>query len=179
MATPTRDLSDRRRIERRVNHRLADLTLPELRRMLVTTTLFVIVSVLFLWMVRTVIIATILGIVVALYARPVYHRLEPRIGKSAAAMLTILMVIVPVMALLAYSYSEIEDVATYVSLHQAEIAQKIDAAVRKLPFMQTTDTADSIRRYVIQASDYGTRIPGMVRAAMSQFAISATIFIFT
>jgi predicted PurR-regulated permease PerM len=179
MATPTRDLSDRRRIERRVNHRLADLTLPELRRMLVTTTLFVIVSVLFLWMVRTVIIATILGIVVALYARPVYHRLEPRIGKSAAAMLTILMVVVPVLALLAYSYSEIEDVATYVSLHQAEIAQKIDVAVRKLPFMQTTDTAESVRRYVLQASDYGTRIPGMVRAAMSRFAISATIFIFT
>jgi predicted PurR-regulated permease PerM len=179
MATPTRDLSDRRRVERRINHRLADITLPELRRMLVTTTLFVIVSVLFLWMVRTVIIATILGIVVALYSRPVYHRLEPRIGRSAAAMLTILMVVVPVLALLAYSYSEIEDVATYVSLHQGEIAAKIDVAVRKLPFMQTTDTAESIRRYVLQASDYGTRIPGMVRAAMSRFAISATIFIFT
>jgi predicted PurR-regulated permease PerM len=179
MATPSRDLSDRRRVERRVNHRLADLTMPELRRMLVTTTLFIIVSVLFLWMVRTVIIATILGIVVALYSRPAYNRMEPRIGKSWAAAVTILMVIVPVLLLLAYSYSEIEDVATYVSLHQDEIARKIDVAIRKLPFMATTDTAESIRRYVLAASDYGTRIPGMVRAAMSRFAISATIFIFT
>jgi predicted PurR-regulated permease PerM len=179
MATPSRDLSDRRRVERRVNHRLADLTLPELRRMLVTTTLFIIVSVLFLWMVRTVIIATILGIVVALYTRPVYYRLEPKIGRGAAATVTILMVIVPVLALLAYSYSEIKDVAAYVDMHQDEIARKIDAAVRKLPFMSTTDTADSIRRYVLAASDYGTRIPGLVRGAMSRFAISATIFVFT
>jgi predicted PurR-regulated permease PerM len=89
------------------------------------------------------------------------------------------MVIVPVLALLAYSYSEIEDVASYISLHQDEIARKIDAALRKLPFMGATDTADSIRRYVLDASDYGARIPGMVRAALSRVAISATIFIFT
>ena len=82
MATETRDWKDRRRNERRVNHRLADLTLPEFRRMLITTTLFVIVLVLFLWMVRTVIIATILGIVVAVYARPLYLRLVPRVGKN-------------------------------------------------------------------------------------------------
>ena len=68
-------LGDRRRTERRTNQNLAELTLPELRRMLVTTTLFVIVLVLFLWMVRTVIIATILGVVVAVYLRPVYLRI--------------------------------------------------------------------------------------------------------
>ena len=50
-------LGDRRRVERRTNQNLAELTLPEFRRMLVTTTLFVIVLVLFLYMVRTVIIA--------------------------------------------------------------------------------------------------------------------------
>jgi predicted PurR-regulated permease PerM len=51
--------------------------------------------------------------------------------------------------------------------------------VRKLPFMGATDTAETVRRYVIAASDYGTRIPGMVRGALSTFAISATIFVFT
>src|SRR5207253_1685230 len=80
------------------------------------------------WMVRTVIIATILGIVVAVYTRPLYNRMQPRIGRSAAATVTILVVIVPVALLLAYSYSEITDVATYVSSHQDEIARKIDDA---------------------------------------------------
>jgi predicted PurR-regulated permease PerM len=180
MATQTRDLTDRRRTERRVNHRLSELTMPEFRRMLITTTLFVIVLVLFLWMVRTVIIATILGIVVAVYTRPMYKRLEAATGSSTvAATITLLAVIVPALALLVYSYAEISDVAGYIASHQNEIALKIDTALRKLPFMATADTADAIRRYVLAVSDYGARIPGTVRAALSGFAIAATIFIFT
>ena len=179
MATEARDWKDRRRNERRVNHRLADLTMPELRRMLVTTTIFVIVTVLFLWMVRTVIIATILGIVVAVYARPIYRRLEPRFGSTAAATVTIFGVIIPVLVLLVYSYTEIKDVAEYVSLHQEEIARKIDVAVRKLPFMADANTGATVQRYVVAASNYGTRVPGAIRSALTGFAISATIFVFT
>ncbi|HJQ21290.1 MAG TPA: AI-2E family transporter [Gemmatimonadaceae bacterium] len=179
MATETRDWKERRRTERRLNHRLADLTLPELRRMLVTTTIFIIVTVLFLWMVRTVIIATILGIVVAVYMRPVYTRLEPRLGRTAAATITIFGIIIPVLALLVYSYVEIKDVAEYVAANQDAIAAKIDLAIRKLPFMGSADTGGTIRNYVIAASNYGTRIPGLVRKALSGFAISATIFVFT
>ena len=147
--------------------------------MLVTTTIFIIVTVLFLWMVRTVIIATILGIVVAVYTRPIYKRLEPKFGKTAAATITIFGVIVPVLALLVYSYIEIRDVAQYTSQHQDEIAHKIDVAIRKLPFLTNANIGDSIRGYVIAASNYGTRIPGAIKAAMTGFAISATIFVFT
>lgn len=179
MATDPNDWRDRRRVERRVNHRLADLTLPELRRMLVTTMLFAIVTVLFLWMVRTVIIATILGVIVAVYTRPVYKWLESRVGRPTAASLTLVLVIVPVLGLLVYSYTEIKDVASYISAHQDEIARKIDTAVRKLPFLGSANTTETVRRYVIATSDYGTRIPGLVRAALSGFAIAATIFIFT
>ena len=179
MDVETRDWADRRKNERRVNHRLADLTLPELRRMLVTTTLFVIVLVLFLWMVRTVIIATILGIIVAVYTRPLYKKLEARVGRPTAAAFTLVIVIVPVLGLLVYSYSEIKDVAAYVDTHKDEIARKIDVALRKLPFLGSADTEETVRRYVLATSDYGTRIPGLVRAALSGFAIAATIFIFT
>jgi predicted PurR-regulated permease PerM len=122
-------LGDRRRTERRTNQNLAELTLPEFRRMLVTTTLFVIVLVLFLYMVRTVIIATILGVVVAVYLRPAYLRLYKGIpNKTLAATLTLLLLIVPIIALLVYSYLEIADVAAYVDAHRQEIASKIDAA---------------------------------------------------
>jgi predicted PurR-regulated permease PerM len=183
MATETRSVSEsseRRRVERRNQHRLVDLTLPELRRMLVTTLLFLIVTVLFLWMVRTVIIATILGIIVAVYTKPVYERLRAAIHSStAAAALTIIIVVVPVLALLVYSYLEIKEVAEYLTAHQTEIVAKIDAAIRKLPFMQQANTRETVQRYVIATSDYGLRIPGIVRAALSGFAIAATIFVFT
>ncbi|HKW49161.1 MAG TPA: AI-2E family transporter [Gemmatimonadaceae bacterium] len=178
LARPT--LGDRRRTERRTNQNLAELTLPELRRMLVTTTLFVIVLVLFLWMVRTVIIATILGVVVAVYLRPLYSRMLKGIpSKTASATITLLILIVPVIALLIYSYMEIASVATYVDAHRAEIAGRIDAALHRLPFMQNANTGQSVERWVVVASNYGTSIPNALRAALGTFAIAATIFIFT
>jgi predicted PurR-regulated permease PerM len=180
MATETREWSDRRRNERRLDPRLSDLTLPEFRRMLITTTLFIIVLVLFLWMVRTVIIATILGIIVAVYTRPLYLRMRRAVGSAAAATFTILGIIVPVLGLLVYSYVEIKDVAAYVGTHQEEISTKINTAIRRLPFIgSTADLGETIRQYVITASDYGTEIPGLIKSAMKGFAIAATIFIFT
>ena len=177
-AQPT--LGDRRRTERRTNQNLAELTLPEFRRMLLTTTLFVIVLLLFLWMVRTVIIATILGVVVAVYLRPVYLRFLKAIpNRTTSATITLLIVIVPVIALLIYSYLEIADVATYVDAHRQGIAAKIDAALHRIPFMQKANTGESVERWVVIASNYGTSIPNTIRAALGSFAIAATIFIFT
>ena len=92
MAEPVKALSERRRVERRYNARVADLTLPELRRMMVTTILFVIVLVLFIWMVRTVIIATILGIIVATFLRPLHLWFVRRTGSVvASATITLLL----------------------------------------------------------------------------------------
>ena len=182
MIEPARqhDLSDRRRTERRTNVTLGELTLPELRRMLLTTTLFVVVTVLFLWMVRTVIIAAILGVVVAVYLRPVYLRIFARLpNRSAAATVTLLLLIVPVVALLTYSYLEIADVAAYVDTHRQEISAKIDAAIRRIRFLQSANTSATIERWVLVASNYGTSIPQAVRGALTSLAIAATIFIFT
>src|SRR5881394_4056361 len=94
--------AERRRVERRTNPTLAELTLPELRRMMVTTMLFVIVLVLFIWMVRTVIIASILGVIVAMYMRPLYKWLVKRMHVSVlAATLALAILIVPILALTA------------------------------------------------------------------------------
>src|SRR6185436_17911223 len=125
MAEPVPVAPERRRIERRTNPTLAELTLPELRRMMVTTIMFVIVLVLFLWMVRTVIIAAILGIIVASFTRPVYLWLYRKLPTHiVAGVLTMLLLIGPVVALTAYSYKEVAEVAGYVSTHQDEIATR-------------------------------------------------------
>jgi len=171
---------DRRRLERRITPTLAELTLPELRRMMVTTVLFVIILVLFLWMVRTVIIATILGIIVAMYMRPVFLWLKRYIPNSiAASTLTLTLLIGPVLALTVYSYEEIADVAQYASAHREEIAAKIDTSLHHLPFMQEANTGQAVRRYVIAASNYGTDILSSLRQTMASIAVAATIFLFT
>ena len=171
---------DRRRLERRITPTLAELTLPELRRMMVTTVLFVIILVLFLWMVRTVIIATILGIIVAMYMRPVFLWLRRYIPNNvAASTLTLTLLIGPVLALTVYSYEEIADVAQYASAHREEIAARIDVSIRRLPFMQEANTSEAVRRYVIAASNYGTDVLSSVRQTMASIAVAATIFLFT
>ena len=59
--------------------------------------MFVIVLVLFLWMVRTVIIAAILGVIVASFTRPIYLWLYRQVpSQIVAATLTLLLLIVPV-----------------------------------------------------------------------------------
>ena len=179
MAEPV-SVADRRRIERRTDPTLAELTLPELRRMMVTTILFLIIVVLFLWMVRTVIIAAILGIIVAMYMRPIYLWLLRRVpNKVASATLTLLLVVVPLAALTVYSYEEIADVATFVSQHQDDIATKIDASLHHIPFLESANTGAAVKHYVLVASNYGTNILSTVRSALASLAVAATIFVFT
>lgn len=171
---------ERRALERRTNTMLSELTVPELRRMVVTSLLFAVVLVLFLWMVRTVIIAAFLGAVVAAYLKPVYRWFERRVRhQGLAAGIAIALLIAPLVALLAYSYFEIADKATYVDAHKVDIAARIDTAVHRLPFMQTSDISESVERSVAAASNYGASIPSAVREALTSIAVAATIFLFT
>jgi predicted PurR-regulated permease PerM len=83
------------------------------------------------------------------------------------------------MAVLAYSYEELSDVVGYASLHQEFIVAKIDAAVSRLPFFSTASTGASLSRFVVDATAYGAKLPLLLRAALKDFTISATIFLFT
>ena len=171
---------DRRRDERRLNSRLFDLSLPELRRITLTWLLTVVVVALFLWMVRDVLIAGVLGIVIAAYLRPLYLRIKAKVGKPmSAAVLTLLIVIIPILGALAYSYSELVDVLGYISTHQSEVAAQIDASIRKLPFLTEVNATETIRRYVLMVSDYGSEIPGEVREAVVELSVAITIFLLT
>ena len=180
VTTTTEDPSERRRVERRGNSRIGDLTLPEVRRILITTLLGVIVLVLFLWMVRTVVVAAILGLIIGFYIRPLHLWLLARTGRpTLSAILTLLGVIVPVLAVLAYSYSELADVVGYASAHQDEIVAKVDAAVARLPFMKGGRSGDALSKMIVSLTAYGAQLPLLLKAALKDFAISATIFIFT
>jgi len=171
---------DRRRDERRLDSRIADLPAPEVRRLFLTWLLTAVVVVLFLWMVRQVLIAGILGIVIAAYLRPLYLRIDRRTGKPIlSAVLTLLVVIIPILGALAYSYLELVDVLGYIAGHQSEVANQIDTAIRRLPFLTNANATDTIRRYVLLVSDYGTKIPNGVREAIVRLSVAITIFLLT
>jgi predicted PurR-regulated permease PerM len=174
------DVNERRRVERRTNSRLGDLTLPEIRRIFITTLLGAVVLALFLWMVRSVVIAAILGVIIGFYLRPPYKWVLRHVSnRNAAAILTLIGVIVPILLVLAYSYSELSTVVGYASRHQPEITAKVDSSMSRVPFLQGAHAADAISNFVRNATAYGTRIPALLRAALAGFTIAATVFIFT
>lgn len=179
-APVTEGPGDRRRVERRVSQRVADLALPEFRRIILTSLLFVIVLLLFLWMVRTVVIAAILAVIVAVYVRPMYlwflNRLTRRVP---SALLTILIVIVPVLAAIAYSYAELSSAAEYIADHEAEIVARIDQAIRRIPFLRGETFTEQIREAVSSTSAYGARIVDSLQETIVEVSISAAIFLFT
>jgi predicted PurR-regulated permease PerM len=178
--TNSEEGGERRRIERRGNSRIGDLTLPEVRRILITTLLGAIVLALFLWMVRTVVIAAILGLIIGFYIRPLHLWLVGRTGnRTLSAILTLLALIVPVLVVLAYSYSELSEVVAYASQHQEEIVAKVDAAVRRVPFLKDARASDALGKMVIALTAYGTQLPLQLRSALKEFTVSATIFLFT
>jgi predicted PurR-regulated permease PerM len=171
---------ERRRIERRSASRFGDLTLPEVRRILITLLLSSVVLGLFLWMVKAVIVAAILGLIIGFYIRPLHLWILRRLHRETlSAVLTLILVILPVLLVLAYSYSELSDVVGYAATHQDEIATKVDAALQRIPFLKGAKAATAIGTFVATATAYGTRLPLMVKTALSGFAVSATIFIFT
>jgi predicted PurR-regulated permease PerM len=171
---------ERRRIERRGNSRLGDLTLPEVRRILITVLLGTVVLTLFFWMVKSVVVAAIMGLIIGFYIRPLHLWLMQRIGsRNLSAMLTLVAVILPVLLVLAYSYSELADVVGYAVTHQGEIVAKVDAAVRRIPLFKDTRYNTALGGLIASATAYGARLPIILKGAVKGFSISATVFLFT
>ena len=174
------EAGERRRVERRGNSRIGDLTLPEVRRILITLLLGTIVLGLFFWMVKSVVVAAILGLIIGIYIRPLHLGLVRRTGKrTLSAILTLLAVILPVLLVLAYSYSEMAEVVGYAAANQDEIVRKVDAAVRRIPIFKDARFSSSVGGFVVSATAYGAKIPGVLKGAVKDFSISATIFLFT
>lgn len=175
------DLPDRRRSERRTDPRITDLTIPELRRMLVTTILFVIVLLLFVWMVRTVIIAGILAVVVAVYLRSLYERLLVHVRHPAiAATLALAVLIIPIVGALAYSYYEVRGVVSYLQANHVAVVSRIDAELQRLlPFLDLETASGRISVWLREATDYGAEIPAFVQGAIVTISVSTAIFLFT
>ncbi len=171
---------DRRAEERRVNSRVADLSVPEFRRIALTWLLSAIVIVLFLWMVGEVLIAAILGTVVAAYLRPLYDWFHRRTSRPLlSAVLTLVVLIVPALGALVYSYLELVGVLGYIASNQDEVAGRIDEAIRRIPFLTNVEATDTIRRYVLLVSDYGSKIPAAVQETVVELSVAIAIFLFT
>ncbi len=160
--------------------RLSDLPMTDVRRGFVRVAFLVVVIALFVLMVHRVFVAAVLGAIVAIYLRPVYCWLEERTGREAlAAVVTLVLLIVPVLALFIYGYLEVRAAAEYLDAHTAEVAAQIDATLDRLPFTGQVQAQDSIRELLDEAAALATSAPAGLQSALARFAVGASVFLFT
>jgi predicted PurR-regulated permease PerM len=131
-------------------------------------------------MVKAVIVAAILGLIIGFYIRPLHLWIFRHTHRATlSAVLTLIAVILPVLLVLAYSYSELSDVVGYAAMHQDEISTKVDAALQRIPFLKGAKAATAVSTFVANATAYGTRLPLLLQTPLSGFSVSAAIFLFT
>lgn len=172
---------DRRRNDRRSDFvSLAEYTVPELRKALITTFLLLAVLGLFIYMVAPVIVAGIAGVVAGAYLLPFHHWLERRIARrTTAAILVILAVTVPLVAMLTYSWLEISGAATYLATHRDQVVAGLSHGLQRLPLTEGINVPQTLDRLVATASAKAGKIAGEIQEAASIITVGVAVALFT
>jgi predicted PurR-regulated permease PerM len=172
---------DRRLIDRRRDHvSLADYTVPEFRKALLTSGVVLIALAAFIYMVQHVIVAVIAGIVVGVYLIPVRRWLSRRIAsRKLTAILSILLVMVPLIVILAYSWVEISGAANYLNRHTDEVVSGLSRGLHDVPFGDRIQLQDQIPRWVSALAASSAKIAEELREAVDVLMIGVAVFLFT
>lgn len=175
------DDPDRRRTDRRSEFvRLADYTLPELRKAILTATLLLGILLLFLYMVRDVLVAVIVGVVLAIYLLPVHLWAERRVGnRTVTAVLVIVAVIVPLVAITTYSWIEISSAAEYLDEHRDAVAATITSALQRLPFTEGLEVREDLSRWVALVANRSAGLVEELQETLDILVLSIAVFLFT
>jgi predicted PurR-regulated permease PerM len=172
---------DRRRTDRRGDFvALGEYTVPELRKALVTTFVLLGVLGLFVYMVAPVIVAAVAGVVLGAYLLPFQHWLERRfLRRTPAAILVILCVTVPLLALLIYSWLEISGAAAYLAAHRDQVVLGLSHGLQHMPFAEGINVPATLNRLVATASDKAGKIVHELQEAGTIITIGVAVALFT
>jgi predicted PurR-regulated permease PerM len=172
---------DRRRGDRRGGFiRLADYTIPELRKALLTAALLAGVLGLFLYMIHEVLVAIIVGVVLAIYLIPFQLWAEDHLrSRTLTAIVVIITVIVPLVATLTYSWIELSGTAEYLNENREQVAEEINQAVRRLPFGEDLEVRNRVPQWVAAAANQGAAIIEELQETLDLLVLSIAVFLFT
>jgi predicted PurR-regulated permease PerM len=177
MSTPP----DRRRDDRRRDFvSLAEYTVPELRKALLTVTLLVLILALFVYMIHDVMVAVFAGIVAGIYLIPLDRRIRASVhNKALSAILTIIMFTVPLLLILAYSWFEISSAASYLRTNDDMIVGRLNDGIRELPWTRNFDLQDEIERGVTTVTTSIAEIVDELGDALGILSLGIAVFLFT
>ena len=159
--------------------RLADVRPGALRRSAATLAVLLVGLGLFLWMVHSVLLAALLGAVVAVSLRAPTGWLEGRLGHPrVSAVLALAAVVLPVAAILVYGAAEIHGAGEYLARHTDQVTREVSRGLRRLPLVGG-GAEESVRGVVETAGRRVTELPAGFRSAATGFTVAAAVFLLT
>ena len=159
---------------------LSDLTLAEARSILIygAATLFALV--LFFLLVGKVLVALLLGAVAGAYLVPVQEWLERHLrARAGSAVITILLIIVPLVALVGYGWYEMSDYSKVVVDRQQEITDSISRSLSRYLGVRYEDTRAGLQAAFSEALVRSAEALREFRDGAALLLASATVFFFT
>lgn len=173
--------TDRRREDRRSDWiALGEYPIPELRKAIVTLILLALIVVLFTYMVHEVVVGAIAGLVLGVYMLPFQNWLQSKLrNEQLTAILSITLVTVPLVGVLAYSWSELQGAAEYLSENRQSVSHDINVALHRLPYFEGYDIEDELTRGVGAAATRTGQIVDEFQETAGILVISVAVFLFT
>ncbi len=159
---------------------LRDLTLNEARSLVVYAAATLLALVLFFLLVGKVLVALLLGAVAGAYLVPVQEWLERRLrARAGSAVITILLIIVPLVALVGYGWYEMSDYSRSVVERKQEITDSISRSLSDNFGVRYQETREGLQAAFSGALVRSAEVLEEFREGAALLLASATIFFFT
>lgn len=114
------------------SRRLSELTVGDAKRILVYGAAVILAITLFLLLIREVMVALLLGVVAGVYLLPVQEWLERHLrARAGSAIITILLIVVPLVALTAYTWHELSKFSNDVRDQRENIISSISNSLEQ------------------------------------------------
>ena len=160
--------------------RLGELTVGDAKSILVYTAATLAALALFALLVGKVLVALLLGVVAGAYLVPVQAWLEKHLrARAGSAVISILLIVVPLAALVGYGWYELSDYSKDVIERRDEIADRISASLSRYLGVRYEETRASLRDAFAGAVVRSARAFQEVRERGAELLAAATVFFFT
>ena len=162
------------------SRRVSDLTIGEAKRIIVYSAALLLAIGLFFMLVGKVLVALLLGIVAAIYLLPVQEWLETRLRRRAgSALITIALIVVPLLALTAYSWHELSNYSNRVIERRNEIIDSISESLARYLPVEREGTRDNLQAAFTEALTRSAEAINGLREQAAFLLASLTLFFFT
>jgi predicted PurR-regulated permease PerM len=167
-------------MEKEESRRLSDLTIDDAKRILVYGLVMALAVALFILLVGQVLVALLLGVVAGVYLLPVQEWLEKHLrARAGSALITIALIVVPLLALVGYSWYELSDYSKLVNEKHDTIIEAISRGVSRYIPVRHESTRAGLQAAFTEAVTRSAEVTQELRKRAALILASLALFFFT